>query len=69
MKDFYGYRMGVAFAREMLESVRENISVAPVIENLQKAMGNKPPAMAAGIKSVIDLLEDYRDVRAMGEKV
>jgi hypothetical protein len=44
MNDFYGFRQGVAFAREMLESVNENISLVPVIDNMRRALDNKPPA-------------------------
>lgn len=64
-KDFYGYRQGVAFAREMLESINENISLAPVIDNMRRALDNKPPAQREGIQSVIRLLEkaDIQELR------
>lgn len=68
MKDLYGYRQGIAFAREMVLSVTGNLSVEPVLENLRRALGNKPPAMAEGIRYVIDLLEEARDIRAMKGK-
>lgn len=68
MKDLYQYRAGIAFAREMVMSVTGNLSVEPVLENLRRALGNKPPAMAEGIRYVIDLIERARDIRAMKEK-
>lgn len=67
MNDFYGYRQGVAFAREMLESVNENISLAPMIDNMRRALDNKPPAQREGIQSVIRLLENA-DIQALRVK-
>lgn len=61
--DLYGYRQGIAFAREMVMSVTGNLSVEPVLEDLRRALGNKPPAMAEGIRYVIDLIEKARDAR------
>lgn len=68
MKDLYSYRQGIAFAREMVLSVTGNLSVEPVLDNLRRALENKPPAMADGIRYVIDLLEEARDIRALKGK-
>lgn len=65
-QDLYGYRAGIAFAREMVMSVTGNLSVEPVLENLRRALGNKPPAMAEGIRYVIDLIEKARDSKLKG---
>lgn len=59
----YMHRQGIAFAREMVMSVTGNLSIEPVLLNLRRALGNKPPAMAEGIRYVIDLIEKVRDVR------
>lgn len=68
-KDGYGFRQGVAFAREMIESCRGDLTLAPILQNLRRAMGNKPPAQAEGIKSIIDVLENARDIQALRGKV
>ena len=68
-KDGYLFRQGVAFAREMIESCRGDLTLAPILQNLRRAMGNKPPAQAEGIKSIIDILENARDIQALRGKV
>lgn len=59
-QDGYLFRQGVQFAREMIESCRGDLSLGPILQNLRRAMGNKPPAQAEGIKSIIELLENAR---------
>lgn len=59
-QDGYLFRQGVQFAREMIESCRGDLTLGPILQNLRRAMGNKPPAQAEGIKSIIELLENAR---------
>lgn len=59
-QDGYLFRQGVQFAREMIESCRGDLTLVPILQNLRRAMGNKPPAQAEGIKSIIELLESAR---------
>lgn len=47
----------------------EGLTLAPILQNLRRAMGNKPPAQAEGIKSIIDVLENARDIQALRGKV
>lgn len=55
--DLYNYRLGQSFAREMFETAPSNLSIEPIIANLQRSLGNKPPAQQAGIRSVIRLVQ------------
>lgn len=58
--DRYGYLQGKQFAVELLQSCRETMKlpggIQEIIENLERALDNKPPAHAAGIKFVIEQL-------------
>lgn len=64
MIDNYNIRLGMAYARELIESSPANISAEPIIENLKRSLGNKPEAMQKGIESVIQLLEDTARMKA-----
>lgn len=66
-QDGYLFRQGVAFAREMIESCRGDLSLGPILTNLRRAMGNKPPAQAEGIESVINILENAQGQAQRGK--
>ena len=66
--DLYGFRQGVDFARQMILDAPRNLSPKPIIENLMRSLGNKPPAQQEGIKSVIYLLENADDIQAVRDK-
>lgn len=51
--DNYNIRLGMAYARELIESSPANISAEPIIENLQRSLVNKPLAQRVGILIVI----------------
>jgi len=61
--DLYNYRLGQSFAREMFETAPSNLSIEPIIENLKRSLGNKPPAQQAGIRSVIRLVQGVKIVQ------
>jgi hypothetical protein len=54
--DRYGYRQGVMFAQEMLQGISEQISLQPIIDNLERSLGNKPASFAEGVRSIIAVL-------------
>lgn len=54
--DNYNIRLGMAYARELIESSPANISAEPIIENLQRSLVNKPLAQRVGILIVINKL-------------
>lgn len=56
MIDNYNIRLGMAYARELIESSPANISAEPIIENLQRSLVNKPLAQRVGILIVINKL-------------
>lgn len=55
--DRYSYLQGRHFAIDLLNSARATLQFAggaqEIIANLERALGNKPAAHAAGIQSVI----------------
>jgi hypothetical protein len=55
--DNYNIRLGMAYARELIESSPANISAEPIIENLQRSLVNKPLAQRVGIMIVIKRLK------------
>lgn len=56
--DNYNIRLGMAYARELIESSPANISAQPIIENLQRSLVNKPLAQRVGIMIVIGRLRE-----------
>lgn len=56
--DLYNFRLGQAFAREMIESAPSNLSVQPIIDKLLLSLSNKPKAQQDGIQSVIWLINN-----------
>lgn len=62
--DNYNIRLGMAYAREMIESSPANISAQPIIDNLQRSLANKPLAQRAGIMIVINKLKLDRPINS-----
>jgi len=60
--DNYNIRLGMAYARELIESSPANISAEPIIENLQRSLVNKPLAQRVGILIVIRKLREVPKV-------
>lgn len=56
--DNYNIRLGMAYARELIESSPANISAKPIIDNLQRSLTNKPLAQRVGILLVIRKLRE-----------
>jgi hypothetical protein len=54
--DLYIYRQGQAFAREMVATAPGNLSVQPIIDNLERSLANKPQRFADGVRSIIEIL-------------
>lgn len=64
MIDNYNIRLGMAYARELIESSPANISAEPIIENLQRSLVNKPLAQRVGILIVINKLRIEKGMTA-----
>lgn len=62
--DNYNIRLGMAYARELIESSPANISAAPIIDNLQRSLVNKPLAQRVGIMIVINKLRMEKGITA-----
>lgn len=62
--DNYNIRLGIAYARELIESSPANISAEPIIENLQRSLVNKPLAQRVGIMIVINKLKSEKGMTA-----
>lgn len=62
--DNYNIRLGMAYARELIESSPANISSQPIIENLQRSLVNKPMAQRVGIVIVINTLKSEKGMTA-----
>jgi hypothetical protein len=62
--DNYNIRLGMAYARELIESSPANISAQPIIENLQRSLVNKPLAQRVGIMIVINKLRMEKGMTA-----
>jgi hypothetical protein len=56
--DNYNILLGMAYARELIESSPANISAQTIIENLQRSLVNKPLAQRVGIMIVIRKLRE-----------
>lgn len=61
LKDRYGFLQGKAFAVELLQSAKATLElpggIQAIIDNLERALINKPPAHAEGIQAVISELK------------
>lgn len=62
--DNYNIRLGMAYARELIESSPANISPEPIIENSQRSLVNKPLAQRVGIMIVINKLKSEKGMTA-----